>query len=285
MYTAIALFALTATVTTGNLNPAPTWQTDYRTAHAAVTTAGKPMAIFIANGTGWESIVKDGIDAGTKKVLAEKFVCLFVDASTAQGRGLAQAFQVGRGLVISDRTGTVQAYSMAGDLTKAELTTALTKYSDAKAVETTETILRGSEIAYGGACYTGTCYSGTCTTGTCGSPVYYQGTVAPGAPATAAPAPAAGTVVTGAPVTAAPAPCATGGCGTPVHYGSARHCGSGGFGCFRSKCGGSMPSCGTPCAAPVYVAPAPSCGSRSSCFGGFSHGGGFGGGCSTGRCR
>src|SRR5215213_9637452 len=121
MYTTIALFALTASVTSGNLTPAPTWQTDYRTARATVASAGKPMAIFIANGNAWESIVKDGIDAGTKKILAEKFVCLFVDASTAEGRGLAQAFQVGRGLVISDRTGAAQAYSLAGDLTKAEL--------------------------------------------------------------------------------------------------------------------------------------------------------------------
>ena len=309
MYTTIALFALTASVTTGNLAPAPTWQTDYRTAQATVTSAGKPMAIFIANGTGWESVVKDGIDAGTKKVLAEKFVCLSVDASTVQGRSLAQAFQVGRGLVISDRTGTVQAYSIAGELTKAELTSALEKYSEAKAVETTETVLRGSEIAYGGSCSTGTCYTGTCTTGTCGSPVYFQGTVAPGAPgapATAAPAPApapaAGTVVTGAPVYAAPAPyatggCATGGCGTASSCGSSRGCFSG-FGCFRSKCGNSMPSCGTSYAAPApscntsYAAP--SCGTRSSGFGGFSHCGGFGGGfkscgtgggCSTGGCR
>ena len=261
MYTTIALFALTASVTTGNLAPAPTWQADYRTARTTVASASKPMAVFIANGSGWESIVKDGIDAGTKRVLAQKFVCLFVDASTAEGRGLAEAFQVGRGLVISDRTGTVQAYSLAGDLTKAELTTALEKYSTGTAVDTTETVLRGSELAYGGKCSTGTCYTGTsfagtCTTGTCGSTVAYQG-----APAVA-PAPAA------APVTyAAPAGCATGSCGAP-----AAHCGStgqGGFGCFQSKCGGSMPSCG-------------------SRFGGFGRCGGgmkWGGGCSTGGCR
>ena len=258
MYTTIALFALTASVTTGNLTPTPTWQADYRTAQATVASASKPMAIFIANGTGWESIVKDGIDAVTKRVLAEKFVCLFVDASTAQGRGVAEAFQVGRGLVISDRTGTVQAYSLAGDLTKAELATTLAKYSDGKAVETTETVLRGSEIVYGGRatgnCSTGTCYTGTCATGTCGSPVYYQGT----APATApAPAPVA------APVVAAPAPCPTGSCGTTTNCGSARKCGFGGG--TRSSCFGGFNKCGFG-------------GGMRSC-------GGFGGGCSSGGCR
>ncbi|HVK09227.1 MAG TPA: hypothetical protein VM597_10660 [Gemmataceae bacterium] len=300
MYTTIALFALTASVTTGNL-ATPTWQTDYRAAQAAVTVSGKPLAVFIANGTGWESVVTDGIDANTKKVLAEKFVCLFIDATTFEGRNLATAFQVGRGLVISDRTGTVQAYSVAGDLTKSELATVLTKYSDGTAVETTETVLRGSEIAYGGSCSTGKCYTGTCATGTCGSPVYFQGTVAPGTTAPAAPAAAAPVTAapTAAPVYAAPTPCATGGCGTTTSCGSSRGCFSG-FGCFRSKCGGSMPSCGTPCAAPA-PAPvchtsyaAPSCGGRSGCFGGFNKcgfGGGmkscgtWGGGCSTGGCR
>src|SRR5262245_24986771 len=104
MYTTMAFFALTASLSSGTLTPAPAWQTDYRAAQTQVTSAGKPMAIFIANGqAGWESVVKDGIDANTKRVLAEKFVCLYLDASTSQGRAVAQAFEVGRGLVISDR--------------------------------------------------------------------------------------------------------------------------------------------------------------------------------------
>lgn len=274
MYTTMAFFALTASITSGNLTPAPTWQTDYRTAQTHVASAGKPMAIFIATGNaGWESVLKDGIDAGTKRVLAEKFVCLFVDASTAPGRDLAEAFALTRGLVISDRTGTAQAYSLAGDLTKDELARTLDKYSDGKAVETTETVLRGTELAYGGSCASGKCSTGTCSTGTCATTT------------------ACATGTCGSPVMhMASAPCSTGHCGTQTAtYGSSRQ---GGFGCFKSKCGNTMPTCGTPCAAPAPCATS-NCGTtRSGCFGGMKGSfGGFGmkscGGssCSSGGCR
>ena len=63
--------------------------------------AASAMAIFIANGAaGWDSIVKDGIDGTTKRVLADKFVCLFVDASTAQGRGVADPEPFKRALTL-----------------------------------------------------------------------------------------------------------------------------------------------------------------------------------------
>jgi hypothetical protein len=94
---------------------------------------------------GWRKVVRDGgLDPALNRLLAEKFVCLYVDTDTAVGRSLAGAFELaGRGLVISDRTGTSQAYSLSGDLTRAELVRALEKYAGAERdVRSTETVVR-----------------------------------------------------------------------------------------------------------------------------------------------
>src|SRR4051812_19470731 len=120
MYTALAFVALTL----GNLTTAPTFHSDYLAAKAQVATAGKPMAVFVSSGkAGWESVVREGgFDPAVTKILSEKFVCLYVDASTPTGKSLAAAFQVGdRGVVLSDRTGTKQAYSAAGAVSQTEL--------------------------------------------------------------------------------------------------------------------------------------------------------------------
>jgi len=79
-----------------------------------------------------------------KKLLAEKFVCVYVDTQTPAGKALAEQFEVAsRGLIISDRKGTSQAYSLSGTLTTAELAQTLDKYADSKeAARSTETVVR-----------------------------------------------------------------------------------------------------------------------------------------------
>ena len=78
------------------------------------------------------------------KLLAEKYVCVYVNTDTAEGQALAGRFEVAsRGLIISDRKGTSQAYSLSGSLTKAELVKTLEKYADQNGeVGTTETVVR-----------------------------------------------------------------------------------------------------------------------------------------------
>jgi hypothetical protein len=142
----MAVVALTSSISTANLSPNPTWFNDYGTAQQRVTTVQKPMAVFVGSGQeGWGKVLKDGtLDPALKKLLAEKFVCLYVDTDTTAGRALASSFEVAsRGLIISDRKGTAQAYSLSGALTRAELALTLEKYADGgQVVQATETLVR-----------------------------------------------------------------------------------------------------------------------------------------------
>jgi len=144
MYTLMAVIALTTSYSTANLSSNPAWLTDYGAARERVTAVGKPMAVFVASGQeGWTKVVRDGgLSPEARKLLTEKFVCLYVNTDTTAGRTLAGALVLAnKGLVISDRTGTSQAYSLSGDLTGTELVQTLEKYAD-RDVSSTETVVR-----------------------------------------------------------------------------------------------------------------------------------------------
>lgn len=148
MHTMMALLALAAGTSVGRLSGEPAWLTDYAQAMKHVATAQKPMAVFVGNGPdGWAKVVSDGLDPAAKKLLAEKFVCVYADTDTAAGKSLAGAFEVSKGLIISDRTGERQAYRLSGTLTQAELSRTLEKYRAAKDIQTTETVVRGAPAA------------------------------------------------------------------------------------------------------------------------------------------
>ena len=120
--------------------PAPAWQPDYATAYAQSSTAHKPLAVFIGHGAGGACcVVSKGLTAEENKALADKYVVLYVDADSADGKKLAQSFQITEGLVISDATGGLQALKHGGGLSHEELGGYLTKYSDpARQVTTTD---------------------------------------------------------------------------------------------------------------------------------------------------
>jgi hypothetical protein len=148
MHTLMAVIALTTGLSTANVQSNPAWLTDYGTARAHVTAVGKPMAVFVGSGQdGWSKVVRDGsLSPAARKLLTEKYVCLYVNTETTSGRNLAGAFQVAsRGLVISDRAGTAQAYSLSGDLTGTELVQTLEKYSD-REIRSTETVIREAPV-------------------------------------------------------------------------------------------------------------------------------------------
>ena len=101
------------------------------------------MAVFVGSGNdGWGKVVQDGLDASVNRLLAQK-VCLRLHRPRyGCWEGPAHQFQVAsRGLIISDRAGTAQAYSPSGSMTRSELVQTLEKYAD-KDIKVTETIVR-----------------------------------------------------------------------------------------------------------------------------------------------
>jgi hypothetical protein len=137
---------LAAGMAPANLSTEPTWLNDYATAQTRVLAQKKPMAVFVGSGKdGWGKVVKNGsIDPEINKMLANKFVCVYVDTDTDAGRKLATAFEVvSKGLIISDKAGTTQAFSLSGDLTRDELSQTLVKYAALdKEVQATESVVR-----------------------------------------------------------------------------------------------------------------------------------------------
>lgn len=113
------------------LAPTPSWQPDYSTAYTQAASTHKPLAVFIGHGQGGAScVVAKGLTAEESRMLADKFVTLYIDADTTEGKSLTAAFRVTEGLVISDATGGLQALKHGGGLTHEELAGYLTKYSD-----------------------------------------------------------------------------------------------------------------------------------------------------------
>jgi len=149
MNTLIGLVALLSSAVPSNIQT-PTWASGYMSARETVTSAHKPMAVFFGKGAGaWDKVVVEGsFDPAINQMLAAKYVCVYVDTTTVDGYNLAKTFEVsGKGLVISDATGKNQAFSLSGDMTKAELKDKLVRYSAADAkVATTETVVRSTEV-------------------------------------------------------------------------------------------------------------------------------------------
>jgi hypothetical protein len=105
----------------------PTWLTDYRAALARVSAEHKPVAVFIAPGAnGYAKLVHEGqLGTDATLLLSQQYVALHIDPTTPAGQQTAQSFGMTEGLVISDRSGGIQAYRHVGPLSQAELTASL----------------------------------------------------------------------------------------------------------------------------------------------------------------
>lgn len=128
MNTALFLAAVLSTATAASPTT-PTWNGSY--VQAQDEAAGKkPLAVVFGSGQeGWAKLVRS---EESKKVLAEQYVCVYVDVATEAGKKLAQSFAINgeTGVVLSDRSGGLQAYWHNGDLADASLTRSLRKYAD-----------------------------------------------------------------------------------------------------------------------------------------------------------
>jgi hypothetical protein len=260
MHTAMALAALTLSAATGNVSGTPAWLDDYQVARARVADVGKPLVVVIGRGeAGWRDVVRDGLDPAVTKVLADKFVCLYADTTTAKGQQLAAALRVRQGVVISDRTGKSQAFNASGTVSRSDLMTALVRYADQPEVTRTE-------------------FQTTTTTTSVPQGTVQGGTVVQ-------PAPAGGTVISGGTVVQPGMPMQP---GAPVYTGPVGAPVMGGYGAGGACCGGGggyAMGGGACCGGGGYAMGGCGGGGHKCCglFGGM-FGGGWGGGYGGGGC-
>jgi len=155
MYTSILVLAFSGFAPAANAQ-APTWLNDYSAAIGQGAAQKKPVAVFLAAGiNGWKKLGHEGgLSSDALKILASQYVCVHVDTTAPEGKRLARALEIpsGLGIVISDRTGQLQAFSHEGDLTDAKMVRYLQRYGDLQyVVSTTETNPSGHENPYSAA--------------------------------------------------------------------------------------------------------------------------------------
>jgi len=115
----------------------PAWTSDYRQALSAASEARKPIAVFITKGSQSQLTKGEGL-GDAAQLLKDGYVALHIDTTTEKGQTLAKSFDLTEGLIISDKSGGVQALRHAGTVSPTELNGYLTKYAGTEAVTTTD---------------------------------------------------------------------------------------------------------------------------------------------------
>lgn len=145
-------------VLTGLIAPSllgePSWMRDYDKARDQAERVGKPLAVVIASGShGWERVTEEGrLSKDARQLLADHYVCLYVDTEHIRGRHLASDFEMREdvGLVLSDRSGRLQAFRHDGELPNDRLEQELRRYADpSRVVRQTESAERYSRYYSG----------------------------------------------------------------------------------------------------------------------------------------
>ena len=135
--TSFTAAVLSGMLATGSLD-SPKWRTSYRDAASAATELRKPIAVFITTGSPTKLVKEGTLGKDAARLLRDGFVPLTVDTTTDAGKELAKTFNLSEGLVISDRTGGVQALRHAGAVTDADLKGYLERFAVTASVPTTE---------------------------------------------------------------------------------------------------------------------------------------------------
>jgi hypothetical protein len=111
----------------------PGWNHDYDVALQRANAAKKPLAVFIGTGKdGWKAVSAEGeLGPDVHRLLADEYVCLYVDAGKAAHKELAQSFEAGKSplLVLSSRNRAYQAYRHEGAQANANLALALKRHA------------------------------------------------------------------------------------------------------------------------------------------------------------
>jgi thioredoxin-related protein len=134
MFPCVALVLLHYVDVTGHGHA---WHRDYASALEQAKAAHKPLAVFIGSKpAGWHDVAQEGrLSPEARHHLKQAYVCLYLDASRAAERQLAESFEAGTppALVLSDHSRSYQAYRHTGALDNTSLTAVLQKYSRAEA--------------------------------------------------------------------------------------------------------------------------------------------------------
>jgi hypothetical protein len=134
MYTSVAWFALSGFLAFSAIPEQPGWVREYRKARQLGKKEEKPLAVFIGSGkAGWEQVSKAGrLAPDVKRLLNDHYVCVYVNTDEEAGKRLAVAFEIpdGLGVVISSRSGDLQAFRHEGDLTDEALASYLGRFAN-----------------------------------------------------------------------------------------------------------------------------------------------------------
>lgn len=138
MNTSMLSIALAAAVFT------PAWRESYSDGQQEALAQKKPLVIVFASGSNaWSKVIRDQQPSpALNQLLKDRYVCVFVDTAKADGKRLAENFAIASdvGMVISDRSGSLQAFWHQGDMPSQSVAHYLQKYADPNVVVTgTET--------------------------------------------------------------------------------------------------------------------------------------------------
>jgi len=134
MYTSIVLAALMGPGAAPQVQAQeiPSWQENYSLARKAGRQANKPLAVF--NGScekGWVKLSQENkLAPAVEKLLASHYVCVYLDADSAKGKRMAEAFSITQGLVVSTRDGEEQAFRHSGPMSSKDLESTLVRFSN-----------------------------------------------------------------------------------------------------------------------------------------------------------
>jgi hypothetical protein len=141
MYTSIFLVALSGSVVASTPVDNLTWEPNYDQARQVGQAEKKPLAVIVGSGeAGYERLCRDGkLGSDAQKALGENYICVYLDTDTQVGKKLASDFGItrGTGLVLSNRSGNLQAFNHDGDLSNADLNRWLTRFADPNVVVST----------------------------------------------------------------------------------------------------------------------------------------------------
>ena len=130
---------------------APTWRKDYVAARSLGRQENKALAVFIGSGQqGAEKVcLESKLTPAVRKLLADHYVCVYVDAGEARCKRLAEDFEITQGLVLSTRDGESQAFRQDGRISSKDLEAALRRFSNDYPNTRTETLQEIQQVSYG----------------------------------------------------------------------------------------------------------------------------------------